>query len=104
MGNQGKIWNVSSFKSCFYWLTTATYIPKLRNFPNSVPEHLEEVVTVTEDNFLPKIIINGETKSASKAGVYIVELCNFHFNDIKNQTKYDTVLNAFLGFWTYKVQ
>lgn len=64
MGKQWEIWNVSSSRGYFYWLTTATCIPKFRIFPNSVPEYLEEVVTVTEDNFLPKIRINGETKPA----------------------------------------
>lgn len=59
----------------------------LKIFPFSDPEHLEEVVTVTEDNFLPQSWINGETKSARKTGVYILELFHSYFTDTNDQTK-----------------
>lgn len=80
-------------------------------FPSSEPEHLEEVVAVTEESFLAKSWTSKEPTSASSTGVYIMEQFHFHFTDIYNHAKNIhvkllnvSVLSAFIGIWTYRTQ
>lgn len=59
----------------------------LKNFPFPNLEHLGEVEAIAKDNFLSQSRIGGDTKTDSRAGVYIVELFHFHFTDTNIQIK-----------------
>lgn len=59
----------------------------LKNFPFPNLEHLGEVEAIAKDNFLSQSRIGGDTKTDSRAGVYIVELLHFHFTDTNIQIK-----------------
>lgn len=112
MGSQGEIWNVSPFKGCFYWLWPLPHVFQdleisLILFQNT----LKKLWLLQRTTSCPKITINGETKSVSKAGLYIVELYHSYFkiltirkNIIHDEALNVSVLNAFLRFWTYKMQ